>query len=779
MLKFYLKTALRNLIRFKFYSVISIISLAAAMAVMILIFSWKDYEMSYDKSFRKYDNIYRLIEHETEPVATDLAFNPPVAAEYIKANISGVKETTRVLEIPKGWLIESENVKLTDSWILTADASFFNIFDVKFIDGNMNNPLEQSNSIALSKSLATKLFPGNPLGKIVKIEIYEFVVSTVYEDLPGNVHLKADAIVSFDLWGTFGFNMNSWDQLSFARTYLLLEDNANIESVNSALSGIMQKNSTKKSSLFLQPLKDIHLKSSFTKDYSWGHGNIRNIYLSLIIAFVILISACSNFINLSTAISLSRKKEISLKKISGATRLNIIGQFLAEATFLVSISLIIAIFLVDLGLSHFNSFLDCNLTLPAVLKNSFISILLTFSLTLALGGLYPAFRISSVKPLDSLKGNIAGKINTGSLRKILLILQYIITSFFFFSLFVILSQMRYVADKDLGFDSKNVIYFITRGTFQYDFEKAKTDMLLHPGIESVSMSSSPLEVSSPFSEVEWDGKEETDKSLFREMNIGYNSLEVLDFKLLAGRNLNKDFAGEDLNSVIINEAAAKLIDNPLGKQITINGNKMEIVGIISDFHFASMKSPIEPVILYNSNPIWVFVELKPENQKETISFIRDYYKSSSDNYPFEPQYLEDELREMYKNEEKIVTAMYGSTLLAILISSLGLIGTVRFSLFSKLKEISIRKVLGSTATQIFNNFSVNYLKYIFISNFIGIPLAFYLMSKWLDTFAYRIQISWLEFVLTVFLTLFLSLLVISAQVIKASRVNPVEILKNE
>ncbi len=780
MFKNYIIIAIRNILRQKGYSIINILGLAVGLASVILILLWVKYEFSYDHSNKNVDRIYRLgqtISYSSGPLNTFSMPGPLSAA--VKENFPEVEESFRYSH--SGMILRYKEKKFSEE-IVYADKELFSVLTVDFIAGDPNAIFDDYFSVVISEKIAQKYFGGeNAIGKILKFSSDKnFKVSGVYKDLPLNSSLRFDVCIPFehlekdrDTKIEYGWN--------FCGTYVLLKEGITWDAAEAKLKNFYPIASERPESnveLWLWPMTKMHLYN-----YSGG-GMIATIYMFILIASVILIMACINFMNLATARSAKRSKEIGLRKVMGANRKHLVNQFIGESIFTSFLSLFVAILLVYLILPSFNVFTEKELVFDfadPVIIGGLIALTL---ITGMIAGSYPALYLSSFRPIIVLKG-FASKGKSGAMfRKVLVVFQFTLSIVLIIGTIIIFKQLSFIQDRDIGLQNDNVIYIRMRGEVNEKFEVLKPMLLTNPNIEYISRTSSlPFMIGSTTGSIGWDGKAEEEHIQLSFSSVDYDFEKTMGMKMAEGRYFSEEF-GTDSSAVVINENAAKVMgfENPVGSWLSWGeGSRFTIIGVVKDYNFRPMSEEISPLVIFEAPEYCQFILIKLNNSdvKAAIASIEEKWDELFPNYPFTYTFMEDRYREMYEREEKSGELFKYFAFLAIFISSLGLFGLTSFLAEQKTREIGIRKVLGSSVSGIVRIMSKEFIMLIIIANIIAWPLSWYLGRQLLDDYAYRTEMSWWVFLGATLISFAIALLTISYQSIKAARSKPIDALKYE
>ena len=774
MLKNYLKIAFRNLTNNKTFSFINIVGLAVGIACAVLIMLWVQYELSFDKFHKNADRLYK-VGFTTEQKDYYGFYQPGPLAEYLKDNFPEIELSTNYAETQLKLSRETKGFFCNGS-IVSPD--FFKMFSFQLNEGNPGTVLNAPNSIVISRSLAQKIFgQANPVGKPIKLnDQTELVVSGVYSDVPKTSSLQFDFLLSS--LNAPGY-MKMWDRKS-VNTYVLLQKNASFDEVNKKIYNVMNEHNPEwKNILYLFPVTKSHLYEP------GGTGKIIYVYIFSLFGILVLIVACINFMNLSTARSEKRMKEIGIKKTVGSSRIELVKQFMTETLFFSFISLAIGIFLIELILPYLNNILDTNMTMDFSGK----SILVILGITLITGliaGSYPAIYLSSFSPISILnKRVLKGEKRSFTLRRVLVIAQFSFSIFIITCVLLISEQLDFVQSKNLGFNKNQVLMINTRGALQQDVSVVKEELLKLPSVQSATVSATNLTdfAGAGTGPIDWEGKTST-----KVLEVGFNFVDddfakTFQIKMSEGRFFSKDYSTDMSEAFVINESTAKAmgIKDPLNKNITTwFGRKGKIIGVIKDFNTESLRSELSPVVLMPTEAAnYLCLRISSKDISTTIKSIKSKIKEIVPDDPFGYSFLDKEIDKLYKTEQTTGKLSTFIAVIAIFISCLGLLGLVSFSSERRTKEIGIRKVLGATVTDVLVTLTKDFTKWILFANIIACPIAYYFMNKWLEDFAYRIDISWWSFVLSGGIALVIALATISFQAVKAATANPIKSLRYE
>ncbi len=797
MLRNYITVALRNLSRHKVFSFINIVGLAIGLACSILILLWVSDELSYDRSHSNAHDLYRLTAkvNDREAAITSLKMAPALQAE-----LPVVKAATRVKMSQE--LVLIANRKFEEKRVVYADAAFLTMFSFPFAQGDLQRALTQPNGVVITRQTALKYFgTSQAVGKTIQIlqptiqtTWVHLLVTGVLQDIPANSHLQFDLLLPYSrLYGTENYLKNdAWDSFT-VYTYLQLNGQSNPTAgfLHQLEGQINQLHKGQQSGLeaqfMLQPLLDIHLrtKSGMIGDVE-GHGNEQYVHIFSAVAIVVLLIACINFMNLATARASRRAKEVGLRKVIGAQRGQLIGQFLGESFLFTCISVLVALLLVKLFLPLFNSLTQKQLLMEIVSGNFLWTLVAMAVLTALLAGSYPALYLSSFQPIKVLKGKVIPSAGSIGLRNSLVVFQFIISLILMIGTAVVYSQLEYIKNQDLGFNKQNLLYVpMPRAGDLYDNTQALQAMLSqYPETNQFSIISDlPTNLQSGKSNFEWEGKDPTLQNLIPYIGVDEHFIETLDMRIVKGRNFRNN-AKTDQDNFLINETAVKLMgyenETAIGKSLSYGDKKGYIIGIIKDFHFKPIHQTVEPLVLrFNKFGGYILVRTQADKVAVTVSRLETIFGKTYPNHPFSYNFIDEDLAKMYRTEQRVGRLFNAFACLAIFISCLGLFGLSAFIAEQRTKEIGIRKVLGASVPNILLLLSVEFIKPIVIALLIATPLAWYLLSKWLEDFAYRIDLGIGVFLIAGVVAMFIALLTVGFQAVKAAGANPTKSLRNE
>lgn len=772
MIKSFLKITLRRIITHPYYSIINISGLAIGLACFIVIMLWVKNEHSYDKFHEKADRLYQVA-FTTETGEYHGFHQTGTMAGYLKENFPEIVHSTSFNGGQCKVVAENNGFYCIGSY---ADSSFFKMFSFPFIFGDATTSLNTSHSVVITKSLSLKLFGNeNPIGKLVKInEGSNYTVSAVIKDIPTNSQIKFDLLMPFcdtQDW------MKKWDS-KWTQTFVMLQDKSQVNQVNQKISGVMNLfQPSWKNTLYLTPFTNRHLH-----DINGG-GLITYVWIFSSMALIVLLLACVNFMNLSTSRSELRHKEIFIKKIVGLKRLHLSAQFLSEAIFLSFISLLVALVIARCSLPLINDLLKTNLII-VFNASTILTLLLVSFLTGIIAGSYPAFYLSTIMPRQILhRLHQKSGIKKISFKNTLVVFQFTISIFFISSTLLVASQIQFLQSKDLGIKKDNVIKLITIGKLNEKAVELKQELLENPNIENVSVSHNDLTSWNNSGPLEWEGSDKNELIEIGYNWVDYDFLETFKIEMKEGRFFSKNFTSDQSDSFVLNEKAVAYLGlkNPIGMKVkSWFGVEGTIVGIVKDFNTTSLRNELGPIALLAADQgNYMFIAVNGNDVPKTLKFIEQKVKELVPDDPYEYQFLDDHINELYKTEAitgKIVMVL---TVLAIIISCLGLLGLALSTLDQRTKEIGIRKVNGARISEVLIMLNKDFVKWVAIAFVIATPIAYYAMNKWLESFAYKTELSWWIFVLAGLLALGIALLTVSWQSWRAATRNPVEALRYE
>ncbi|MFT4155272.1 ABC transporter permease [Parafilimonas sp.] len=792
MIKNYFKTAWRNLVKNKVFSFINILGLTIGITVCMMIFLFIMNEFSMDNFHKDGTRIYRVMRgFKRDGKSQSVAY---LSGPYAPALLSDFKgQIVKAVRInPNDNLVTIGSQSFHEKKVLDVDSGFFNLFTFPLIKGDPSQVLKQPGNVVLTETTAKKYF-GNiddAMGKVITIDkALPLKVAGIAKDVPSNSHLDFDIVLPLE-----NYKDRSWMQQWINNgiyTYVLLAPNVTQAQIDKQLPAFMEKNMGSDMrkygldfSLSLLPLKDVY----FQQDVFDGvkHGDKTVVYIFLSIAVLILLIACINFMNLSTIRAAERSKEVGLRKVLGALRNNLIWQFMGESVLLTVISCMLSVGLLALAMPWYNQLLGYSLTVSWTALPIYLFLI---GVTIAVGflaGSYPAFFLSAFSPVQALKGRLKLGKGGASFRQVLVVVQFTISVFLIVGTIIITKQMNYVKNKQLGYDkTQTVMVPVDNEDIYKNLDVFKTGLQNASGVESVSaMSGEPGGFFDSYPVVV-EGHEERVNT--RSEFADFEFVKTLGLKIIAGRDFSPQFPTDSTNAVLINATAAakfgwtpqqaigKWVLNPIRDSL-----KRQVVGVVNDFNFQSLKDNIEALVIspYKDRRV-VLIKLKPGNIQAGIDLIRKQYSKAASAYPFEYSFLDQQFDTLYKKDVRQQTILTVFAMLAILVACLGLFGLASFTATKRFKEIGVRKVLGSSVQGIVVLLSKDLLKPVLISMLIALPLGYWAMNKWLESFAYKTTLSWWVFAVAALLTFGIALITVSIKAIKAAVANPVKSLRTE
>jgi len=777
----YLTTAIRGIIRQKGYTFINIFGLSIGLAAFILISLWFYHELSFNRFNKNFDHIYRFVQtqqYTTGPLTTP-CMPAPLAADAIR-DFAEFDEVFRFYD--QSAVVSFDDKKFIES-ITLADSGIFKVFDFKLVSGTLDGALKEPFTMVITDKAAGKFFGKTDVtGQFLRInDKQDFRITAVVERPPSNTSFQDDFYIPFDFLSEMGFSLKQYDWNTFY-IYAQLSPGVNYRDFNKKFENYfqqVQKDSTITTTLFLSPLSKENLYY-----YDGTPTKIRSIYTFGIIAIFTLLIACINFMNLSTARASKRSREIGLRKVVGATRKQLIYQFIGESLLMSVISLVFAMLLAQLFLPLFNDLSGKELSFSLVDPVIIISLVLVTLFTGIVAGSYPALYLSSFRPFKVMK--TAGNNPKGNtwFRRSLVVFQFTLSVALIISTIVMYRQLNFMLHTDLGMNKENVIFFNFRGDLKEKYESFKGQLKTNPDILSVGCSSHlPFMVGSNSGGFSWENKNKNDDVLINLEFVDDDFAELMKINLVSGRYFSEGFA-TDTSSILVNQKTAKLmgIEDPVGQWISWGDNyRFRIIGMVKDFHFQKMQSEIDPLIIFNapSSTQFVFVRINGENTEKSIHEIENTWKSFVPAFPFEYKFLDATYEKIYQNETRLSKIFGYFAILAVIISCLGLFGLASFMVEQRTKEIGIRKVLGSSIAQIIVNLQREFLWLVAAANVIAWPLAWFFMNEYLESFAFRINLSPLIFVIAGFLSLLITFLTVFFLAYNAASRNPVNAIKYE
>lgn len=785
MLSNYLKTSARNLARNRGYTLINIVGLTVGLATSIFIFLWVIDEVSMDQFHRNKDRLYRVMSTWTDSngrVETGWAITMRLA-EALQSDIPEIERTLRSTW-NKNLLFKYGDRSLMEDGVY-ADSSIFSVFTFPLIKGDIHDPMPGISSVAISETLAKKYFGDeDPIGKVFNIaHQYDLKVTAVFADIPKNSTLRFDFVLPYELWYKQNTWVAGWGNGS-TQIFASLKPGTDATAVNAKIKGLIRKNCDYcHADPFLFPFKELYLHSEFVNGKSAG-GRIDYIVSLSIVAAIILIIACINFMNLATARSATRSREVGIRKVIGAHRTGLVIQFISESVLLSFVSLLFALMVVQLLLPFFNDITNKDISLNA--RDLYFSggiILITLFCGL-LAGSYPAFFLSSFKPALVLKGNVQSSLWGGGLRKALVVVQFTASVILIIGSIVVYNQIGYIQNKHLGFDRENIVALEMQEGLSANQSAFRQDLLQFPEIKEAGFAGdNPFKVEANTTDPVWPGKGEGTDIAFKVVSCDQHFIPAIGMTIVQGRNFGDNYPQDSANYIINEKAMAAMglnADNVIGTPLEMWNGKGKIIGLLKDFHNGNLREAIEPLVMvYLPLNTWRAYIRTEGDPRKAITAIEQTTKKYDPDYPVRYSFLNDEYNLQYRNEEIIGKLSLGFTIVAILISCLGLFGLALFTSERRMKELGIRKVLGASVSSLLLLLCRDFAKLVMIALLIAVPIAWYITHEYLTAYAYHAPLGASTFILPAIGILLLAMLTVSYQSIRAAIDNPVKSLKNE
>lgn len=797
MLMNYLKIAFRNIKKSKSFAFINIAGLAIGISCCILITLFIQDELSYDRYHDKGDRIYRLVDSfDVEGgLSRHFALSSAPFAPALTKDFPEVEDAVRIFPGRRRMVVFDEKQYYEDG-IYFADASLFGIFSFPLIQGDPDTALNAPNTIVISKRIARRYFGDKePMNRTLAVNGQDYLVTGVMEEIPSNSHFHADMFASLKTQEQMPSIQKRYFQ-SWARhefyTYLLLKQGSSAAELQKKLPDFIQKYAAEQIksilggtlSARLQPLHRIHLYSHLQMEIG-TNGDIKYVYIFAIVALFILLIGCFNFMNLSTARSVNRSREIGLRKVVGASRIQLVKQFLGESMLFAFFSSVMAVLIVKVALPFFNSLTNKDMGFQDMTRIILVgSVLMILIFVGILSGSYPAFFVSRYQPAKVLKSTVNVATGKSRLRKVLVLFQFSISITLIISTAVVLDQIDFLRNRKLGFDKEHVVVIpIRENAIRKNAETIKADLMQNPSILSATIT-----IGVPGGVVAGDAiqlvTEEGQKTLtLRMIYTDHDFIKTMGMEIIQGRDFSKDMTTDASEAFIINEAAVRHLglDDPLSTRFHWDEKNGKVIGVVKDFQFQSLKDEINPLVIHiwPSNTFVFAMRIRPEHIPATLAYIRDKWNTLDPAHPFEYSFMDETFDKLYRSEEKLSQIFSLFSILAILIAALGLFGLALFMVEQRTKEIGIRKVLGASIGSIFVLISKEFTLLVLLANVVAWPAAFILMRQWLQNFAYRVNMAPGIFMISGAIALSIALLTISYQTLKAAMADPVESLRYE
>ncbi|TET26136.1 MAG: FtsX-like permease family protein [Candidatus Aminicenantes bacterium] len=784
----YLKTAFRNLKRHAGYSFINIVSLSIGMACFIFIALIIRGEFQVDKFHERADRIYRVIRVDNNSgETTRVAVTQAPLASALKRDFPDVEKAACFNYIGDE-LVKYGNKKIKQEWISLAEPDFFEIFSYTFLAGSPESALKQPHSAVLTDEVAQKLFgEEDPIGKILRIRnMADVMVSAVIKDHKDS-HLHFSIILPFSLYREIGVNIDNWGHYNYT-TYIQLQENTDPAAFGAKIKGALSRyiSPETKSTLELQPLKRIYLYSDYAYDVKTIHVNILAVYVLGIVAFLILFIACINFMNLATARSARRAREVGLRKVVGAKRGQLVSQFLGESLLFSFISLVFAVVIVELFLPLINSIQPIKAYALFESKDIilYLGLVLVALMTGLISGSYPALFLSRFQPAMVLKGFLGQTSGRGMLRKILVVSQFTFSIILIIATLTVFRQMRFMQNKDLGYDKSNLLVCSLPDNVRSSYESLKTELLRHRTISKVTACLNlPIWEGPSYMLSDWEGRESDKEIYMYHGSVDYDFFDTFGIDIVQGRKFSRDFATDKETALIVNEEAVRTLGmkDPISKKMGHFKGKGTIVGVMEDYHHATLRDRIGPLVLDldPQDTAYMILKVSPEDLTGTTARIEKIWNGYDPNQTFEARLLEDILEDVYLTESSISRFFNYAAYLSLLISCLGLFGLAAFSVEQRIKEVGIRKVLGASVGDIISLLSKEHLKLIAIANIFAWPLGYFAMRMFMQNYPFRASLGIEIFLMSAAAGFGIAFLTVFYQTFKAARANPADTLKYE
>jgi hypothetical protein len=778
----YIKTAFRNLIRYKGFSTINTLGLSIGMACSILIFLWIQFELSYNKFNTNSENIYRLVQtqyYSTGPLTTTCMPGP--IADDIRNDIPEVENSFMYYWVSMFCTYEEKTLEQS---VCLADPQIWEMLDFNFIQGDPEHVFDDLKSIVITDEAAKKYFGDeDAMGKVLTMnQEHHFKVTGIIEKPPANSSFQIECCIPFKYIEDLGYDISRYGWNSYY-VYVQLHDEANCEDVNAKIKNyIIEKkddpDDESKIDLFLFPFEKIHLYSVRGEG-----GDIQYIYIFSAVAVFILLIACINFMNLTTARSSRRSREIGIRKTVGANRLQIMQQFYGETMIMTVIAFVLAILLIYLVLPGFNNFVETELSLDLINPKNILALLFILLFVGFFAGSYPALYLSHFRPIGVLRETMSKGRGGKVFRRTLVIFQFSLSIILIICTMIIFNQMDYIQNKDLGIDKENIFFHYMSGRSQDSYEAMKAELLQNPNILSVSRGNSlPFWIGSNSGGFDWEGSEGNNDVLIGFTFVDYNYEKVMGLKLKSGRFYDEQFA-TDTAKIVINDKLAGFItdEEAVGKWLSWGEDHIEIIGVVEDFHHLPMHHEIDPLVLIldPDRGRILFARYNPQNKEAAQAHLQQVWEKFNPNYPFDPAELSNRYDETYVDVKKLGEIFRIFTILAIFISCLGLFGMAAYIAEQRTREISVRKVFGAETPLLVYIMTRDFLRWIIIANIIAMPIAWYAMERWLENYVFHTRISAWYFVIAALVSIAIAVLTVSLHAVRTARRNPASVLATE
>lgn len=785
MIRIFLKSSFRHLIHNKLFSLINISGLAIGLTSVLLILLWIRDELSFDQHHENINTIYSVMEdqyYSSGDMLTTSATPGPMAPK-MKEDFPEIVHATRML-----WetnVLLNHNDKSMYFNTRYVDQSFLDIFTFEVIEGDLRSALIENKGMVLTRSVAEAMFDTqSALGKMIRVDndrIYS--VTAVIEDVPATSSVPFELLTPLEPF----LEENPWAfewHNNNIRTYIQVHEGTDITAFSAKIKNYLKENTDEEDNreLFLHPLSKVRLYSDFRQGKRGG-GRIQYVRIFTVVGIFIILIAAINFMNLATALSTKRAREVGIRKVAGSGKLNLILQFMIETMFIAFTSLILALILVYALLPVFNTLTDKSVIVDKEIIG--ISMLLTI-VTGTLAGIYPSFYISRYQPISVLKGELTSGSRASVFRRTLVVFQFSLSIILIIGTMVVMQQLNFVLNKNIGLEKDNIVFVPLRQDMYAHYEAIRNRLITVNGIKNITVTSqNPVMVGNSTSSVVWPGKKEDDHILFTNFFVDHDFIETFNIEMVAGRDFDRKFPNDSSN-FMLNETAVKAMgytpDSIINQEITFWGDRTgRIIGVMKDFNFQSLHSEIDPLIVLmdKESYYWMHIHLAMASLEEIMGELKDIQNTYAASYPFEYHFLDERWEEIYQSEKKIGSLFNYFAVIAIFISCMGLYALAAFSMERRTKELGIRKVLGASMNSIVQLMGKEYFLLILIAFVVACPIAWYVMNRWLTDFAFHIQLSYIPFISAILISLLLAMITVAYFTLKAARTNPVDVLRYE
>lgn len=786
MLRNYLLIALRNIFRNRLFSTVNILGLAFGICSALMIFLWVKDELEVDRFHEHADRLYRVMENQqySDGKRYTFAATPGPMAPYIKEKFPEIERASRFTwDVQNLFQVGEKGFYENGKYV---DPDFLSMFSFSFASGNAETALNDKSSIVITESLATKYFGDeDPLGKVLLLNTKSsFTVTGVLEDLPGNSSIQFDYLLPFQFfWDENKQWLDSWGNNNI-RTFVLLKNGTNAFDFGEKFKHEIKEHEAETNvELFIQLVGDMYLHGDFENGIQTG-GRIEYVRIFFVVAIFVLVIACINFMNLSTAQATKRAKEVGLRKVIGAVPSQLFKQFMGESFVTVSIGATISLVMCYIFLPAFNSITGKQLSLNLLDTQIILIFVCIILFTAFAAGSYPALFISEFKPVQVLKGQLKSGSSAATFRKGLVVLQFSMSIILIISTTVVFRQMNFMADRDIGFVRDNVFYAWMDGDIQPKYQTFRARLMALPGIESVTASSQlPISIGNSTSNIQWDGKDPNARILFTNMDVDYEFIQSLKMEMADGRSFERSRISDTANYIVNQKAAEKFgfTDGVADHDLTMWEQKGKIVGVVKDFNFGSLHTAVEPLIirLKPNNLNCVMVRVKADETSAALASAENLWKEYAPGYPFKYSFLNQDWEEFYKAEAQQGQVFNTLAILSIFISCLGLFGLSAFSAERRTKELGIRKALGASMPGLIQLMGREFTVLVIVASCIGCPIGWYVMSTWLEKYAYHVDVGIITLGASAMICLLISLITISYHSIRVAASDPVKSLRYE